>query len=94
MVVHGRYRTTLSKVRGKIQRIRYADNGNELDCDLTDYAPVEGWDFSRNNFRLARHPTTGCLLNLPHRLLKRSSGGSQHHESSSEQKHELQAPRN
>jgi hypothetical protein len=37
---------------------------------------------------------TGCLLNLPHWLLDRSSGGSQHHESSSEQKHELQAPRN
>src|SRR5207237_5929361 len=35
-----------------------------------------------------------CLLNLPHLLLKRSSGGCQHHESSSEQKHELQAPRN
>src|SRR2546429_441303 len=34
------------------------------------------------------------LLNLPHLLLKRSSGGCQHHESSSEQKHELQAPRN
>ena len=36
----------------------------------------------------------GCSFNLPHRLLKRASGGSQHHESSSEQKHELQAPRN
>jgi len=35
-----------------------------------------------------------CLLNLPHWLLERSSGGSQHHESSSEQKHELQAPGN
>ena len=46
-------RTTLSKVGGKIQRIRYADNGNEVDCDLTDYAPFEGWDFLRNNFRLA-----------------------------------------
>jgi len=37
---------------------------------------------------------TGCLLNLPHWLLERSCDGRQHHQSSSEQKHELQAPCN
>jgi hypothetical protein len=42
-------------------------------------------------FRIA--VSSGCLLNLPHWFLERSSGGSQHHESSSEQEHELQAPR-
>jgi hypothetical protein len=48
----------------------------------------------QRHFQFRTTVSSGWLLNLPHWLLERSSGGSQHHESSSEQKHELQAPRN
>jgi hypothetical protein len=39
-------------------------------------------------------PTCDRLLNLPHRLLEGCSGGSQQHDSTSQQIHELQVPRN